>query len=387
MSTAIALAISPAAAPPMPSATMNSEPLRADRVRAHLGLQRRVVRRQVGDDERVLVVLARAADVGAPEHLDDDLAGSARSEGSSSRTRNWKRARAAVSRRGREAFSRPSWPSSSASAITGDRSSMRTHALASSSDSFAEHVASAARSDLAAASSPRIDASSFVESTARAVSSQRSRVTSSESNVIASVAAAQLAPATVVVGGALVRSTSARIRRLAVPAGGRGALLRRSSAGRRRRPRLRRCSRSELHDRDRRHGRDHDRRHSRRARDDQPVAAAQRRRARPAVAGAAVAARPPASTAGWPSATHRASRWPRRRHARRRHPITSASRSLPRRSPASASIARYKSRPNSAAALIPLRRVALERLVHHRLHVGGPRRRPAASRRASSAGR
>ncbi len=73
ISTAIALAISPAAAPPMPSATMNSEPFGPRPMATHRGLERRVVRRQIDDDERVLVVLARAADVGAPKDVDDDL--------------------------------------------------------------------------------------------------------------------------------------------------------------------------------------------------------------------------------------------------------------------------------------------------------------------------
>ena len=47
----------------------------ADDVRAHLGLERRVAARQVGDDERVLVVLAHPADVGAAEHVHHDLVG------------------------------------------------------------------------------------------------------------------------------------------------------------------------------------------------------------------------------------------------------------------------------------------------------------------------
>jgi len=43
-------------------------------VRAYFGLQRRVHRRQVSDDETVLVVLARAAHVGLAEDVDDDIA-------------------------------------------------------------------------------------------------------------------------------------------------------------------------------------------------------------------------------------------------------------------------------------------------------------------------
>ena len=70
----MALAISPAAAPPMPSATMNSDPFGAERRACRTsGCSVALSGGEVGDDERVLVVLARAADVGAAEDVDDDL--------------------------------------------------------------------------------------------------------------------------------------------------------------------------------------------------------------------------------------------------------------------------------------------------------------------------
>ena len=92
----MSLAISPAAAPPMPSATMKSEPLSPDDVRADFGLERRVVGREIGDDERVLVVLARAPDVRPSEDVDDDLAGRACRWSSLSDTRGSKCALAAL---------------------------------------------------------------------------------------------------------------------------------------------------------------------------------------------------------------------------------------------------------------------------------------------------
>ena len=71
-SAAIWLASSPAAAPPMPSATRNSEPFGPDDVIADLGLQAGVAGGEIGDEERVLVVLAGEAEVGLAENGDAD---------------------------------------------------------------------------------------------------------------------------------------------------------------------------------------------------------------------------------------------------------------------------------------------------------------------------
>ena len=63
----MALASSPAAAPPMPSATMKSDPRGPDLVAADFGLQAGVAGAQIGDEEGVLVVIAGAAEIGLAE--------------------------------------------------------------------------------------------------------------------------------------------------------------------------------------------------------------------------------------------------------------------------------------------------------------------------------
>ena len=66
-SAAIALASSPAAAPPMPSATMKSDPRWPHFVVADVGLQAGVAGAEVGDEEGVLVVIPGESQVGLAE--------------------------------------------------------------------------------------------------------------------------------------------------------------------------------------------------------------------------------------------------------------------------------------------------------------------------------
>src|SRR5207249_11688455 len=80
VSVAISLASSPAAAPPIPSATMNSEPRSPTSCSRTAGWSDASAR-EIRDEEPVLVVVARLPQVGLGEDLDLDGLGGASEHG------------------------------------------------------------------------------------------------------------------------------------------------------------------------------------------------------------------------------------------------------------------------------------------------------------------